>query len=220
MGLIDILVILIISLSALIAFSRGLVRELLGLTAWILAIVGAIYGVEYIQPLFLKHISNKTLANIAGIATISLTVLVVCTIVNAKIAKKLRKSALNGLDRILGAGFGVLRGLFLIIIVYLCCVILIAKEDMLRYKETNWTMPLIEKASEPIEKAIPKDLFKPETSSKEKTDEKKEEAKTSEKDGVKGISKETKKKEIKIEEKTYNAQERNDMDALILEQIQ
>ena len=143
-----------------------------------------------------------------------------CTIVNAKIAKKLRKSALNGLDRILGAGFGVLRGLFLIIIIYMCCAILIAKEDMLRYKESNWTIPLIEKASEPIEKAIPKDLFKPETDNKEKTDEKKEDAKTSEQEEVKDTSKEQKKKDTKTEEKTYNAQERNDMDALILEQVQ
>ena len=97
MGLIDILVLLTITLSALIAFSRGLVRELLGLTAWVLAIVGAIYGVEYIQPLFLKYIKNQMLANIAGIGTISLLILVVCTIINAKIAKRLRKSALSGL---------------------------------------------------------------------------------------------------------------------------
>lgn len=208
MGLIDILVILIIALSALIAFSRGLVRELLGLTAWILAIIGAIYGVEYIQPLFLKHITNKTLANIAGIATISLTILIVCTIINAKIAKKLRKSALNGLDRLLGVGFGVLRGLFLIIIIYLCCVILITKDDMLRYKEANWTMPLIEKASEPIEKVIPKDLFKSEPKPTEQPDKSDSDA-----DDAKE----------KTQQETvphYNTQERNDMDALILEQVQ
>ena len=200
MGLIDTLVVLTIALSALIAFSRGLVRELLGLAAWILSIVGAIYGVEYVQPLFLKYIHNQMLANIAGIATISLVILIVCTIINAKIAKNLRKSALSGLDRVLGLFFGILRGLFLIIVVYLCSTLLVSKEEMLRYKEANWTMPLIEGISSPIEMSIPKDLFS--AKGKDRLPEPKE------------LSKEAQ------DAPDYDEEERQEMDALILEQIQ
>ena len=116
--MIDLGIIAIVLISALFAMYRGLVRELLGLIAWVLAAFGAFYGLLIVRPLFRKMITNATVADITAAIVIALVILVVCTIVNAKINDKLRKSVLSGLDRILGLIFGVLRGLLLVVIIY------------------------------------------------------------------------------------------------------
>lgn len=211
MGLIDTLVILIIAFSALIAFSRGIVRELLGLTSWILAVLGAIFGIGLLRPIFTSFIKNQTLANIVGMASIALLILIICTIINANVAKKLRKSALSGLDRTLGLIFGIVRGMFLILIIYLSAALLLAKEEMTRYMQANWTMPIIRQGGLILEQAIPDDLFTIEddiTATEEDTEAKEEK----------------KEKEVKKDKKEntspYDDKQRNEMDALIMEQVQ
>ena len=118
MTLIDAVVLLIILISGIFALYRGLVRELLGLTAWVLAAFGALYGLTYVRPLFRKLISNTTIADIIAAAVIALVILVICTLINAHITTKLRQSALSGLDRLLGFFFGILRGALFVIIIY------------------------------------------------------------------------------------------------------
>ena len=159
MGIIDLILIAIILVSGLFALYRGLIRELLGLIAWILAAFGAFYGLLVARPLFRKMISNPTVADIVAAVTIALIILVICTIINAKINEKLRKSVLSGLDRTLGFAFGILRGVLLIIVIYFFAVFALKKETVENYADKNFSITYLQKIQPTIEKILPETLM-------------------------------------------------------------
>lgn len=208
MGMIDIVVLLTLLISGIFALYRGLVRELLGLTAWVLAALGALYGLAFVRPFFRKIISNATIADIVGAGVLALVILVICTLVNAYVTSKLRKSALSGLDRLLGFFFGLLRGALLIVVVYFGASMLMSKTEMQKYEEKNFTVPFIQKGTEGLEKILPTSVV--ETL---KQIESADETKTL-KDV---IDQEAEKKQE--EEASYDDKEREDLNALILEKI-
>ena len=130
-GWIDILVVITLILSVLFALYRGLVRELLGITSWILAGLGALYCYVFVEPLVHRFIENKTFAGIVAGAGISLVVLVVMTLINAKVTGRLRQSSLSGLDRMLGFLFGVFRAVLLIAVVYIAAGLFFSEKQLI-----------------------------------------------------------------------------------------
>ena len=54
LGLIDLILAIVVVISVLFALYRGLVRELLGIAAWILAGFAALYSYAPLQPLMNK----------------------------------------------------------------------------------------------------------------------------------------------------------------------
>ncbi len=159
MGMIDLGIIAIVLISALFAMYRGLVRELLGLIAWVLAAFGAFYGLLIVRPLFRKMITNATVADITAAIVIALVILVVCTIVNAKINDKLRKSVLSGLDRILGLIFGALRGLLLVVIIYFFAAFAMPAETIEEYKDKNFSVAYLQKTVPVLESVLPESFM-------------------------------------------------------------
>lgn len=160
MGLIDIAVIVTLLLSILFALYRGLVRELLGITAWILAGLAGLYSYAFMQPLMHKFIESEAIAGMVGAGIIALIVLIVMTLINAKITGKLRKSALSGLDRILGFGFGVLRAWLLISFVYIGASMIMSDKQLHEVDQKNYSMPYIQKMAEILERFIPASIKK------------------------------------------------------------
>ena len=155
MGVLDILIILVVLISGLLALYRGLVRELLGLLTWLLAAFGAFYGLALARPLFRKMINNPTIADIVAAISIALIILIVCTIINAKINEKLRKSVLSGLDRVLGFFFGIVRGGFLILFVYFFAAFAVSSDTLDKYIDENYLLKNFQKMVPSIEKILP-----------------------------------------------------------------
>lgn len=219
MGLIDAIVLLTILISGIFALYRGLVRELLGLTAWVLAAFGALYGLTYARPLFRKLISNTTIADIIAAAVIALVILVICTLINAHITAKLRQSALSGLDRLLGFFFGILRGGLFIVIIYFGASLLISPKQMEDYQESSFTLPYVQKATEWLEKILPASLADKLKQVDVPADEKSIQDLIKKEEKAQETSKTEATEENKKEESTYEDSEREDLNALILQQI-
>ncbi len=144
-GLIDMIAIGILVFSVLFALYRGLVSELLGISSWIIAGLGALYSYSPMQPVMGKLIDNEKIAGICGALLVALVILVIMTIINSHIGRKLRQSSLSGLDRILGLVFGVLRGVILIALLYIGVTMVVSDKQMVDVKEQNITVPYIEK---------------------------------------------------------------------------
>ena len=119
MGMIDLVVIATIIVSVLFALYRGLLRELMGITSWILAGAAALYSYQPVNGLLIGQVENVKMWTLIITGLLALVVLIVMTIVNARITRKLRKSSLSGLDRTLGFAFGVARAVLLIVLVWL-----------------------------------------------------------------------------------------------------
>src|ERR1700743_2995804 len=102
MSTVEIVVIAIIAISALIAFLRGFVREILTVGSWVGAALVTLYGYPLLSPKFEEWISNKTAAHVACGVPLFLVSLIVFSLLSNLIAKFVRGSALTAVDRSLG----------------------------------------------------------------------------------------------------------------------
>lgn len=154
-GLIDITLLIMVVISVLFALYRGLVRELLGIASWLLAGFAALYSYKPLQPLMNKMIENEVTAGMVGSLIVALIVLIVMTLINAWVAKRLRQSALSGLDRTLGFAFGVARAGLLVAICYLGCSMFMPEKKLEELEKQNISVPYIQIMAGWLEHVIP-----------------------------------------------------------------
>ncbi len=119
--IIDGIVAVIIVVSALLAYSRGLVRESLAIAGWIGATLLAFVFADSIEPLVrqVPYVGDFVgdsceLSIIAAFAVVFAVALVVFSIFTPLFSGIVQRSALGGLDQALGFLFGVARGVLLI----------------------------------------------------------------------------------------------------------
>lgn len=156
MGLIDLVVITTIVVSVLFALYRGLLRELLGITSWILAGLACLYSYQPLTNILNGKVDNLKIWAITSSGLIALAILIIMTLINAHISHHLRKSALSGLDRILGVLFGIFRAGLLIVLVWLFARQMAWTPKQLEMMEQhNFSVKYIQMASDWAEKLLP-----------------------------------------------------------------
>ena len=111
----DLAIVAVIALSALFALARGIIREVLALATWVLGFVLAIAYSDTLSGLF----SWVDIAPVGRHALAFLLILIVVMIAGAILARSLagviRTIGLGFVDRMLGAIFGVARGLIVMV---------------------------------------------------------------------------------------------------------
>ena len=158
-GLIDIIVLITLILSILFALYRGLVCELLCISSWILAGFGALYSFGAMKSLLSGVFDNEMLAGVVGSGTIVLIILVVMTIINAQITKRLRSSSLSGLDRLLGLFFGALRAALLLSLLYIGGTMVLSEKQLAEMEKENFSMTYIQKTVELLKYFVPENVL-------------------------------------------------------------
>ena len=204
-GIIDLIVIGIIVISVLFALYRGLVRELLGISSWLLAGFAALYSYDPFLKNFEGHFQNVKLAAITGSVLLALLILIVMTILNAAITRRLRKSSLSGLDRIFGLAFGVARALLVLTLIYIfTSSIVLSPKQIDGLKQNNISISYIQFISRYIENIFP-DNIRNDLNSYRKTKEEKIVAHIQEKAKQKAVEAIT----------NYNLDDRKSLDNMI-----
>jgi membrane protein required for colicin V production len=116
---VDGVVLAVLAVSAVLAFLRGLVQEVLGVGAWI----GAAMAGFALHPVALGWLGSSVeppwLADALAIGGVFLVVLLVLKLLIGFIARKVQNSMLGGTDRALGLVFGAGRGAVLVILAYI-----------------------------------------------------------------------------------------------------
>jgi uncharacterized membrane protein required for colicin V production len=105
-------VLAVILLASMIGgFRRGLTRQVIGLVAGIAALVLGIWFYGTAGAYLLPYVSSRTMANACGFALVFCGVLLIGAVVSTITGKFLTVTGLSIFDHVLGAGFGLLRGL-------------------------------------------------------------------------------------------------------------
>ena len=118
---VDFAVLGVIAVSALLAFMRGLVREVLGIGAWVGAGAVTLWGFNTARPQAERLVQGAAGWVIDWVTAVVLFVvsLIILLLIAHWIGAITRRSVLGGLDRTLGLLFGVLRGAVLVILAYI-----------------------------------------------------------------------------------------------------
>ncbi len=154
-NLADLTVFGIILVSALFAFARGLIKELLSIGAWVGGAFAAIYGLPYLEPFVLTFVSEPFIARALTAALIFVATLVMLSLISHLIAGRIKDSMLSALDRSLGFLFGVLRGGVLISLAFLVLTLVRPPEKYPRVLREAKTAPFMEMGADALRQLVP-----------------------------------------------------------------
>ena len=124
--IVDGIVAAIILVSAILAYSRGLVRELMAIVGWIAAAILAYVFAPQAEPLvkeipyvgdFLR--GSCELSIIAAFSAVFAVALLVVSLFTPLFSTVVQRSALGAVDQALGFVFGALRGIILVAVALL-----------------------------------------------------------------------------------------------------
>ena len=113
----DYAVLAMIAASLLLGFWRGVVGEVLALAAWVLAFFVAREFALPVSEFYASLLNDRSMQYLAGFATVFVGVLVVVGIARLVVSFLLRAVGLGLIDRILGAIFGIARGVLVVLFV-------------------------------------------------------------------------------------------------------
>ncbi len=115
---VDLAVLGVLVISALLAFMRGLVREVLGLAAWVGAIFCGVWALPRVQPHLRDWLGASPWIDPLAFAIVFVVSLIVFMLISRWVSALVRASPVGGLDRTLGLVFGLARGAVLLVLAY------------------------------------------------------------------------------------------------------
>jgi membrane protein required for colicin V production len=153
---IDIIVLVVIALSALIAFSNGFVNVVLWILSWVGAVVATVYFFPFARPIAERYISEPLIANGVTAVAIFIVALIICAVLNQIISRAVRGSAIGALDRSLGLLLGLVIGGVIVCGAYMLMVWAIPDErDRPQSVAEAKTLPMVQKGAEMLRNMVP-----------------------------------------------------------------
>lgn len=118
MGSFDILVLVIVGVAAVGGFMRGLVQEMLSLAAWILAIFAIHYLHTPLYEALRDYIGPGTPVAILAFVLLLLIPYAAMKLIAGRAGETSRASFLGPIDRVLGFGFGAMKGAIIVVVAF------------------------------------------------------------------------------------------------------
>jgi membrane protein required for colicin V production len=119
MSALDIFVILLLGGGAIIGFVRGFVHELFSLFAWAVGIAMLKLFHTPVQAALVEGVGTETGAAVVAFALLFLPSFVLVKTLAKSLGRRSRRSILGPVDRVLGGGFGMLKGLLAVTLFFL-----------------------------------------------------------------------------------------------------
>jgi membrane protein required for colicin V production len=117
--LLDIILLLVMLVSGLLAMIRGFMREILSIGAWGVAALVTLYSYPRVLPLAKQYFTSDSVATAVSAGGIFLGTLLIVSIITARVSDMVLDSRVGALDRTLGFLFGLARGLVIVVVAFL-----------------------------------------------------------------------------------------------------
>jgi membrane protein required for colicin V production len=161
--IVDGVVAIVIVLSAILAYSRGFVRELMAIAGWAAAAILAFLFAEAVQPLVLEIPyageflqGSCELSMIAAFAVVFAVALLVASIFTPLFSSAIQNSAIGGVDQALGFLFGVARGVLLVAVAFIIYDRVVVG-DAVASVDNSRTAAIFARAQDDIDRQMPED---------------------------------------------------------------
>lgn len=141
MTIFDYIVLSIIGLSVILSVMRGVVREVLAIVGLVAAFYVGVTYTNQLLPMMPVDIPNEALRVLAAFLVLFLATLLLATLLGIALSAIFKKAGLGWLNRLLGALFGVARGLLIVcVIVFLAGLTDIPKDT--RWRNAMFSAPI------------------------------------------------------------------------------
>lgn len=158
-------VLVVVLISAILAYSRGLVREILSIVGWIAAGIAAYTLTPTVEPL-LREVpvlsdligGSCMLSIIVAFAVVFAVALIVVSIFTPLFSGMIQKSALGGIDQGMGFLFGVARGILLVLIALILYDNIFAEGDRLNIVENSKSREILSESQSNLAAMLPNEV--------------------------------------------------------------
>jgi len=156
--ILDIILIAMMLISGLLAMVRGFSREILSISSWVIAALAGYFFYQTLSPtvndFLVKNVGN--LPEILSQIVAGLIIFVIVLIIVSQIADFIVDSRVGVLDRTLGFIFGAVRGLLLIVVMYMF-VINFIPDATPKWVVNAKSAPMLQSIGEGIQNNLPED---------------------------------------------------------------
>jgi len=146
--MVDVLVGLVVLVSAGYAAWRGFLSEVLSVFAWASAAFATLYFGPWLIPLMRDVIATPWIASLAAYAGIFLLVLVPLSFMAHRFSETVKHSPIGPLDRALGIAFGVVRGLVIVGLAYMAFTYFVPIKQQPTVVTQARSLPVIQSSAE------------------------------------------------------------------------
>jgi membrane protein required for colicin V production len=151
----DVALLAVAALSGLLAMYRGFTREVLSIVSWLVAAGALLYFVLYhkaeAEALAKQIGAPLPVGQIVGGAVVFLIVLIVVHLITGKVSDTIQDSRIGMIDRILGLGFGLVRGFVIVMIPYMFYEQFVPNErDQLPWVKEAVSRPYLKSAGDSV----------------------------------------------------------------------
>lgn len=158
MSWVDYLIIGIILLSIGISFTRGFTREALSLLTWVVAIWVSVTYYHTVGDMLSGVIETPSARLVFAFVVLFLITIIIGSTLSFILSSVINKVGLNGVNRVVGMGFGFLRGVLVIGILVLLSGHTAMPEDPW-YKNSQF-IPYFKPVADMISELMPEKLHK------------------------------------------------------------
>ena len=137
----DYLVLVVIAISIILSVMRGLLREVLAILGWVAAFYVAKTYTNQVLPMMPVNIPTEPLRILAAFLVLFLATLLVASLLAIALSAIFKKIGLGWLNRLLGAGFGIVRGLLIVCVLVFLAGFTSAPKDA-RWRDAMFSAPL------------------------------------------------------------------------------
>lgn len=176
--LLDVILLVVMLISGLLAMVRGFMREVLSIAAWIIAAIVTLYAYPRVLPVAQGYFSSTIVSTGIAVGGVFLVTLLIVSIITVRISDLVLDSRIGALDRTLGFMFGLGRGLIIVVVAFLFFAWLVpdrsqpewvrgAKSRVVLQSTGQWLMSML---PDDPESTILKRLKRPKPDDQEQTD--------------------------------------------------